>query len=74
MVNRVKADRTDLDMVYEIMLKLGAPLTSTVNQVAVNGKTAYTISERSLLMVCLAANISPDDVDAMAAYSPRQRN
>ncbi len=70
MVNRVKADRTDLDMVYEIMLKLGVPLTSTVNQVAVNGKTAYTISERSLLMVCLAANISPDDVDAMAAYAP----
>lgn len=70
MVNRVKADRTDLDMVYEIMLKLGVPLTSTVNQVAVNGKTAYTILGSSLLLVCLAASISPEDVDAMAAYAP----
>ncbi len=72
MVNRVKADRTDLDMVYEIMLKLGVPLTSTVSQVALNGKTAYTISGSSFLLVCLAANISPDDVDAMAAYCPKK--
>jgi len=70
MVNRVKADRSDLDMVYEIMLKLGVSLISTVKQVAVNGKTAYTISGSSLLLVCLAANISPEDVDAMAAYAP----
>lgn len=70
MINRVKADRTDLDMVYEIMLKLGVPLTSTVNRIGVNGKTAYTISGSSLLLVCLAANISPEDVDAMAAYAP----
>ena len=26
MINRVKADRSDLDMVYEVMLKLGVPL------------------------------------------------
>ena len=30
MIHRVKSDRSDIDMVYEIMLKLGVPLTYSV--------------------------------------------
>ena len=70
MINRVKADRSDLDMVYEVMLKLGVPLTYSVNQVAVNGKAAYTVGDDCLLLVCLAADITPEDVEAMAEYVP----
>ena len=68
MINRVKADRSDLDMVYEVMLKLGVPLTYSVNQVAVNGKAAYTVGDDCLLLVCLAIGITPEDVEAMADY------
>ena len=70
MVNRVKPDRSDMDMVCEIMLKLGVPLTSTIDKVTVNGKSAYIVKGDSLLLVCLAANISPEDVEAMADYTP----
>jgi len=70
MINRVKADRSDLDMVCEVMLKLGVPLTYSVNQVAVNGKSAYTVGDDCLLLVCLAADITPEDVEAMAEYVP----
>lgn len=70
MVNRVKPDRSDMDMVCEIMLKLGVPLTSTIDKVTVNGKSAYIIKGDSLLLVCLAADISPEDVEAMADYTP----
>ena len=70
MINRVKADRSDLDMVYEVMLKLGVPLTYSVNQVAVNGKAAYTVGDDCLLLVCLALGITPEDVEAMADYVP----
>ena len=70
MINRVKADRSDLDMVYEVMLKLGVPLTYSVNQVAVNGKAAYTVGDDCLLLVCLAIGITPEDVEAMADYVP----
>lgn len=70
MINRVKADRTDLDMVCEVMLKLGVPLTYSVNKVAVNSKTAYTVGDDCLLLVCLAADITPEDVEAMAEYVP----
>lgn len=70
MVNRVKADRSDLDMVCEVMLKLGVPLTYSVNKVSVNAKTAYTVGDDCLLLVCLAADITPEDVEAMAEYVP----
>lgn len=70
MVNRVKPDRSDMDMVCEIMLKLGIPLTSTVDKVSVNAKFAYIVKGDSMLLVCLAADISPEDVEAMAEYTP----
>lgn len=70
MVNRVKADRTDMDMVCEIMLKLGVPLTNLVNDVEVNGKPAYTVRGECLLLICLAPDVTPEDVDAMIEYGP----
>ena len=70
MVQRVKPDRSDLDMVCEIMLKLGVPLTYTVSKIDVNGKTAYSVGEDSLLLICLSANVQPEDVEAMADYAP----
>ena len=70
MVNRVKPDRSDMDMVCEIMLKLGISLTSTIDKVSINTKPAYIVKGDSLLLVCLAADISPQDVDVMADYTP----
>ncbi len=70
MVQRVKSDRTDLDMVFEIMLKLGVPLTYSVNQIAINNKTAYTVGDDCLLLICLATDVAPEDVEAMAEYAP----
>ena len=70
MVNRVKPDRSDMDMVCEIMLKLGIPLTNSIDKVSVNAKSAYIIKGGSMLLVCLAADILPEDVEAMADYAP----
>ena len=70
MIHRVKPDRSDLDMVFEVMLKLGVPLDFPVTEVSVNGKTAYSVGEDCLLLVCLALDIQPGDVEQMAAYAP----
>lgn len=70
MVQRVKNDRSDMDMVCEIMLKLGVPLTCSVAKIDINGKSAYTVGEDCLLLICLAANVSPEDVETMAEYVP----
>ena len=70
MIHRVKPDRTDLDMVYEIMLKLGVPLTYSVQKIDLNGKSAYMVGEDCLLLICLAENVQPEDVEMMAEYAP----
>ena len=54
MIHRVKSDRSNLDMVYEIMLKLGVPLTYSVKPFTVNNKTIYGVGDDCLLLVCLA--------------------
>jgi adenine-specific DNA-methyltransferase len=70
MIHRVKSDRSDLDMVCEIMLKLGVPLTYSITTVEINGKTAYSIGDDCLLLICLAEDVQPEDVEQMAEYAP----
>lgn len=70
MIHRVKSDRSDLDMVCEIMLKLGVPLTYSITAVEINGKTAYSIGNDCLLLICLAQDVQPEDVKQMAEYAP----
>lgn len=70
MIHRVKPDRSDIDMIYEIILKLGVPLTYEVGKIQVNDKTAYTVGSDCLLLICLAEDVRPEDVEAMAEYAP----
>ena len=70
MIHRVKSDRSDMDMVCEIMLKLGVPLDCSVGKIEFNGKTAYTVGKDCLLLVCLAEDVQPKDVETMAEYAP----
>lgn len=70
MINRVKTDRTDMDMVSEVMLKLGVPLTYSVTKVDINGKAAYTVGDDCLLLICLAENVLPENVEQMVEYAP----
>jgi len=70
MLHRVKPDRSDLDMVYEIMLKSGIPLTYRVDKVDIQGKSAYSVGDDCLLLVCLAENITPEMIEEMCDYAP----
>lgn len=70
MIHRVKPERTDLDMIYEIMLKLGVPLTYSVTSFSVNNKTVYGVGDDYLLLVCLAEDVRPEDIEQMAEYAP----
>lgn len=69
----IKKDRTDLDVVYEVMLKMGVPLDYKVLPIEVNGKKAYSIGEECLLLVCLDRGengITPEDIEAMCELTP----
>ena len=70
MIHRVKPERTDLDMIYEIMLKLGVPLTYSVTPFSINNKTVYGVGDDCLLLICLAENVQPEDLEQMTEYAP----
>ena len=70
MIHRVKPERTDLDMIYEIMLKLGVPLTYSVTPFSINNKSVYGVGDDCLLLVCLAEDVQPEDVEQMTEYAP----
>ncbi|MBP3925062.1 site-specific DNA-methyltransferase [bacterium] len=73
MNDTVKIDRNDLDVVYEVMLKLGIPLDYKVIPMEINDKKAYSIGEDCLVLVCLdfgKDGIMPEDIEAMCEYLP----
>lgn len=70
MIHRIKPDRDALDMVFEVMLKMGVPLSLPVTAVDINGKTAYSVGEDTLLLVSLAPSLTAEDMEVMADYAP----
>ena len=70
MIHRVKPERTDLDMIYKIMLKLGVPLTYSVTPFSINNKAVYGVGDDCLLLVCLGENVQPEDMEQMTEYAP----
>ena len=69
MIDSIKDDRTDMDVVYEVMLKMGVPLDVPVQYIEVNGKIVYIVGE-FLLMIALLDNITAEDIESIAAYAP----
>jgi adenine-specific DNA-methyltransferase len=67
MLDIIKPDRSEEDVVCEVMLKLGHDLSEEVTAIDVNGKTIYGVGD---ILVCLAQDIKPEDAEAMAEYSP----
>ena len=72
-VKTLKFDRSELDVVYEVMLKLGIPVTYQVNLTDINGRKVYSIGEDGLVLVCLDGSnggITPEDISAMCDLTP----
>jgi len=70
MLEVIKEDRSNIDVVYEVMLKLGQDLCEDIVELDINGKIIYGIGANVTFMVCLAPSITPEDAEAMAEYAP----
>ncbi|MGL5758552.1 site-specific DNA-methyltransferase [Plesiomonas sp.] len=62
----IKADRTEEDVLYEILLKYGIELTVPVEQQTVQGKQVFVVGAGALL-VCLDDDITTEVVEGIAA-------
>ncbi len=64
-VEHLKTDRTEADILAELLLKLGLDLTVPIEEKAIAGKTVHGIGAGTLL-VCLAPQISAAEVEPLA--------
>ena len=64
-VEHLKTDRTEQDILFELLLKLGLDLTVPIEDKAIAGKTAHSIGAGTLL-VCLAPQITREEVEPLA--------
>jgi len=65
----IKEDRTDLDLLFQIMLDLGVELSLKISPKVVDGTTIY-ILENSELVACFEDNISLKVIEAIKELSP----
>lgn len=63
-IEHLKLERTEQDILFELMLKLGLQLTVPIMSREYAGKTVYSVGSGTLL-VCLATAIDTADVEAV---------
>ena len=68
-VDNVKPERTGEDLLFQVMLELGATLDSKIETTTVAGKTIYNVAE-GYLVACFDPDVTDEVVKAIAQMQP----
>lgn len=68
-IDNIKPDRTPLDLLFQVMLSLGMPLSSKIEEKQVNGKTYYAVNGNDII-ACFDDNIDEEVITAIAKLQP----
>ena len=69
MVDNVKPDRTGEDLLFQVMLELGATLDSKIEETTVGGKTIYNVAD-NYLVACFDQDVTNEVVTSIAKMQP----
>lgn len=64
-VEHIKSDRTEQDILFELLLKLGLDLCVPIETKKIKGKEVYSIGSAALI-ACLAPSIVTNDIEDLA--------
>ena len=64
-MENIKPDRSEADVLYELLLKYGLDLAVPIEERKIVGKTVYVIGGGALI-VCLADKVSLDVIEGIA--------
>ncbi|MFC1999167.1 site-specific DNA-methyltransferase [Chloroflexota bacterium] len=64
-VEHLKTDRTEQDILYELLLKLGLDLTVPIEEKTIAGKAVHSIGAGTIF-VCLAKTVTTEEVEPLA--------
>ncbi len=68
-IDNVKPDRTGEDLLFQVMLELGATLDSKIETTTVAGKTIHNVAE-GYLVACFDPDVTDEVVKAIAQMQP----
>lgn len=64
-VESVKSDRTEKDILFELLLRRGLDLCASIDEHRIGGKTVFSVGD-GVLIACLARTIAAADAEALA--------
>lgn len=70
-IDRVKPGRSDLDIIFEVMLKWGYELTYPVEKTEFSGYECYSVAAGDLIC-CMEPGLTVDALEAIAEEQPRR--
>jgi len=70
--SNIKEDRTPLDLLFQVMLELGKPLSAKIEEKEIAGKKVFIVDrdEDTDLVACFDKNITEDVVKTIAQMKP----
>jgi adenine-specific DNA-methyltransferase len=70
-IDHIREGRTSEDILYEILLKSGFPLTTPVEKIELEGKAVYSVAGGGML-ICLEKELTLEVIRAMAEKKPQR--
>ena len=70
-IDGLKADRNNVDLVYEILLKMGYSLTADLVAFEVDGLIIYNVENHDML-ICLQPGITVEHIEKLASLQPQK--
>jgi adenine-specific DNA-methyltransferase len=68
-IDHIKPGRTQDDILYEILLKSGFPLTTKIEKLLLAGKTVFSVSDNEMF-ICLEKELTFDLIKEIATRKP----
>jgi adenine-specific DNA-methyltransferase len=68
-IDHVRQGRSEDDLLYELLLKSGFPLTTPVEKLTLAGKSVFSIGG-GVFLICLERELTSDVIKAMAEMKP----
>ena len=69
LLDNIKEDRTDLDLLFDCMLRWGVELSMPLSSQKVDGCTIHNVNDGDLV-ACFDGNVTEKVIDAIAVLSP----
>ncbi len=68
--DNIKEDRTEEDLLFQVMLDLGVLLSSRIEEKVIDGKKVFVVGEKNYLLACFDTNITDEVITQIAKMKP----